>query len=287
MRVCSLVPSATEIVAALGRADCLVGVSDECDFPPEVRSLPTVSASRVDSSELSGLAIDEAVRGALADGRSLYRVDEEAIERLDPDLILTQDLCAVCAVSSRELCAVSTPTLALDAHTIEDVRGCIRTAGEVLGADDRAREVVAEMDETIERVRAGLAGRPRRRVFVAEWLDPPFAAGHWVPEMVALAGGEDVLGHAGGRSYPTTWDDVAAHAPELVVAAPCGFDHRRAAREARIPVLGCRIVAVDANAYYARPGPRIADGVAQLAFLIHPQAVEDPGLPYVEVEPAT
>src|SRR5262245_30163436 len=287
MRVCSLVPSATEIVAALGRADCLVGVSDECDYPPEVRTLPAVSASRVESSELSSLEIDEAVRAALADGRSLYRVDEELIERLDPDLILTQDLCAVCAVSSRELCAVSTPTLALDAHTVADVRSCILTAGGVLGAEDRAREVVTAMAGTIECVHVAVAGSPRRRVFVAEWLDPPFAAGHWVPEMVALAGGEDVLGHAGGRSYPTTWADVSAQAPELVVAAPCGFDHRRAAREARIPDLGCRVVAVDANAYYARPGPRIADGVAQLAFLIHPDAIEDPGLPYVELAAAT
>jgi iron complex transport system substrate-binding protein len=286
MRVCSLVPSATEIVAAVGRADWLVGVSDECDFPADVRRLPTVSASRVDTSKLSSLSIDEAVRDAIADGRSLYRVDEELIDALAPDLILTQDLCAVCAVSSRELCAISTPTLALDAHTLDDVRRCIVRVGEVLEAEERAQAVVAGMDATIERVHHGVAGRSRR-VFVAEWLDPPFAAGHWVPEMVAAAGGEDVLGRSGAGSYPTTWEAVRAERPELVVAAPCGFDHHRAASEARLPELGCRVVAVDANAYYARPGPRVADGIAQLAFLIHPESMDDPGLPYVELAIAT
>jgi iron complex transport system substrate-binding protein len=286
MRICSLVPSATEIVAAVGRADWLVGVSDECDFPAEVRDLPTVSASRVDTSELSSLAIDDAVRAAVADGRSLYRVDEALIDELAPDLILTQDLCEVCAVSSRELCAISTPTMALDANTLADVRQCIVRVGEVLDAEARAQAVVADMDATIERVTEKVDGSSRR-VFVAEWLDPPFAAGHWVPEMVAAAGGEDVLGLAGERSYPTTWDVVRDEHPELVIAAPCGFDHRRAAREARLPELGCRVVAVDANAYYARPGPRVADGIAQLAFLIHPDRVEDPGLPYVELASAT
>jgi iron complex transport system substrate-binding protein len=286
MRVCSLVPSATEIVAALGRTDCLVGVSDECDFPPEVRELPTVSASRVDTSELSSLEIDDAVRAAVADGRSLYRVDEELVDGLEPDLILTQDLCAVCAVSSQELCAIATPTLALDADTLDDVRRCILTVAGVLGAEARGRAVVAEMDATIGRVERKVDGSPRQRVFVAEWLDPPFAAGHWVPQMVSAAGGEDVLGRAGERSYPTTWEDVRSARPELVIAAPCGFDHRRAAREADLPDLGCRVVAVDANAYYARPGPRIADGVAQLAFLMHPELVDDPGLPYVELAAA-
>jgi iron complex transport system substrate-binding protein len=286
MRVCSLVPSATEIVAAVGRADWLVGVSDECDFPAGVRELPTVSASRVETSELSSLAIDEAVRDAVADGRSLYRVDEELIDALAPDLILTQDLCAVCAVSSRELRAIATPTMALDAHTLDDVRGCIVRVGQALDAEEHAEAVVEDMDATIERVNRQVAGSSRR-VFVAEWLDPPFAAGHWVPEMVAVAGGEDVLGRPGERSYPTTWEAVRAERPELVVAAPCGFDHRRAAKEARLPELGCRVVAVDANAYYARPGPRVADGIAQLAFLIHPELVEDPGLPYVELATAT
>jgi iron complex transport system substrate-binding protein len=141
------------------------------------------------------------------------------------------------------------------------------------------------MRSKIAAVRDLLVHARTRRVFVAEWLDPPFAAGHWIPEMVALAGGRDVLGKSGAPSYPTSWQTVVAQRPELIVAAPCGFDHVRAAAEASLPALDCRVVAVDSNAYYARPGPRIADGVAQLAFLIHPDLVPDPGLPYVDLIP--
>jgi iron complex transport system substrate-binding protein len=147
----------------------------------------------------------------------------------------------------------------------------------------RGRAVVAEMRAKIASVRERVANAAARPVFVAEWLDPPFVAGHWVPEMVALAGGRDVLGRAGAPSYPTSWETVDELRPELVVAAPCGFDHERAAREARLPALKCRAVAVDSNAYYARPAPRIADGIAQLAFLIHPDLTADPGLPYIEL----
>jgi iron complex transport system substrate-binding protein len=139
------------------------------------------------------------------------------------------------------------------------------------------------MRTKIESVRQSVESAAPRPVFFAEWLDPPFAAGHWIPEMVAIAGGRDVLGRTGEPSYPTSWETVRESSPELVVAAPCGFDHERAAREAHLPALGCRAVAVDSNAYYARPGPRIADGIAQLAFLIHPDLVADPGLPYVEL----
>ncbi len=139
------------------------------------------------------------------------------------------------------------------------------------------------MEAKVAAVGERVAVAPPRRVFVAEWLDPPYAAGHWIPEMVALAGGREVLGRAGAPSYPTTWETVREQRPELVVVAPCGFDHARAAREATLPPLGCRAVAVDSNAYYARPAPRVADGVAQLAFLIHPELVADPGLPYVEL----
>jgi iron complex transport system substrate-binding protein len=139
------------------------------------------------------------------------------------------------------------------------------------------------MQAKIDAVGELVAGAPSRRVFVAEWLEPPYAAGHWIPEMVAASGGRDVLGRSGAPSYPTSWERVREQRPELVVVAPCGFDHERAAREASLPALGCRAVAVDSNAYYARPAPRVADGVAQLAFLIHPERVPDPGLPYVEV----
>ena len=287
MRICSLLPSATETVAALGLADALVAVSDECDWPPVVRELPVVSAARIDTARLSSLRIDSAVREALGDGRPLYAIDAELIDALDPDLILTQDLCAVCAVSSGavdELCATDAEVVALDAHTLREVMERIVSLGDLLGVRERGRAVVGEMETTIQTVRAQVAGAPPRRVFVAEWIEPPFAAGHWIPEMVALAGGHDVLGRPGAASYPTSWETVRAHGPELVVVAPCGFDHERAAAEASLPPLGCPAVAVDANAYYARPAPRLADGVAQLGFLIHPELVDDPGLPYVELE---
>lgn len=286
MRICSLLPSATEIVAALGLADALVGVSEECDWPPAIRGLPVVSASRVDTRTLSGARIDGAVRAAVSDGRPLYELDADLLEQLRPDLILTQDLCAVCAASSgdvRELCVTEAPVMALDAHSLAEVGASVVRLAETLGVPGRGREVAREMAERTAAVSARVSGAPTPRVCVAEWLDPPYAAGHWIPEMVAHAGGREVLGRAGAPSYPTSWDHVRDQQPELVVAAPCGYDHERAAREAELPPLGCRVVAVDANAYYARPAPRLAQGVAQLAFLIHPDLVEDPGLPYAEL----
>jgi iron complex transport system substrate-binding protein len=290
MRICSLLPSATEIVAELGLVDSLVGISEECDWPPEVRGLPVVTASRVDTSRLTSFEIDEAVRDAVGDGRQLYAIDRELLETLEPDLILTQNLCAVCAVSAdnlSELCATDAEVVALDAHTLAEIEGRILSLADLLGVSARGRTVVAEMEAKIAAVRRGVGGAPMRSVFVAEWLDPPYAAGHWIPEMVAIGGGRDVLGQAGAPSYPTSWETVLNERPELVVVAPCGFDHERAAREARLPPLACRAVAVDSNAYYARPAPRLADGIAQLAFLIHPDLVDDPGLPYVELATPT
>jgi iron complex transport system substrate-binding protein len=290
MRICSLLPSATEIVAELGLVESLVGVSEECDWPPEVRDVPVVTASRVDTTRLTGLEIDTAVREAVGDGRPLYAIDRALLEALRPDLILTQNLCAVCAVSANnvsELCATEAEVVALDAHTLAEIEGRILSLADLLGVPARARAVVAEMEAKIAAVRARVAGAPTRSVFVAEWLDPPYAAGHWIPEMVAIAGGRDVLGRAGAPSYPTSWETVREARPELVVIAPCGFDHERAARAAALPPLACRAVAVDSNAYYARPAPRLADGIAQLAFLIHPGLVDDPGLPYVELATST
>ncbi len=286
MRICSLLPSATEIVASLGLGESLVAVSEECDWPPEVRALPIVTASRIDTMRLSGFEIDRAVREAVGDGRPLYAIDRELLEALEPDLILTQNLCTVCAVSSNtvdEFCATDAEVVALDAHTLAEIEERILSLADLLGVSSRGRTVVDEMEAKLAAVGDRLIDAPRQPVFVAEWLDPPYAAGHWIPEMVSLAGGREVLGRAGAPSYPTSWETVRQHRPELVVVAPCGFDHTRAAREATLPPLGCRAVAVDSNAYYARPAPRVADGVAQLAFLIHPGLVADPGLPYVEL----
>jgi iron complex transport system substrate-binding protein len=289
VRICSLLPSATEIVGSLGLADMLVAVSEECDWPPEVRALPVIAASRVDTSRLSSFEIDAAVRDEVRNGRSLYAVDREILEALDPDVILTQNLCAVCAVSAdsvNELCATDAEVVALDAHTISEIEARIISLADRLGVPTRGRAVVTGMRSKIAAVCDLVGQARRRRVFVAEWLDPPFAAGHWIPEMVVLAGGQDVLGRAGAPSYPTSWQTVKKQRPELVVVAPCGFDHDRAAREAFLPAVDCRVVAVDSNAYYARPAPRIADGIAQLAFLIHPDLVPDPGLPYIDLMPA-
>jgi iron complex transport system substrate-binding protein len=288
IRICSLLPSATEIVAELGLADCLVGVSEECDWPPAVRALPVVTRSRVDSSTLSAREIDEGVRAALRTGESLYALDERQIEALAPDVVITQDLCSVCAVSSVEVGRLSTlraEVVSLDPHSIGEIGDTVLALATRLGVPARGRAVVGELERRIAAVRAAVAGLPRPEIFVCEWSDPPFAAGHWVPEMVEVAGGHDVLGRAGRASYTTSWSAVLERDPELVVLACCGFDAERAARESNLPDLPMRVVAVDANAYYSRPSPRIAAGIEQLAHLVHPEVVPDPGLPSVELVP--
>lgn len=238
MRICSLLPSATEIVADLGLTGSLVAVSEECDWPPDVRLLPVVTTSRVDTSRLSSLEIEQAAREAISDGRPLYAIDRDILDELEPDLILTQNLCAVCAVSAdavEELCATDAEVVALDAHTMGEIEERIISLADLLGVPARGQAVVDRMQATIAAISERVAGAPARPVFVAEWLEPPYSAGHWIPEMVALAGGQDVLGQAGAPSYPTSWDAVRAQRPELVVVAPCGFDHERAAREASLP----------------------------------------------------
>jgi iron complex transport system substrate-binding protein len=279
MRIVSLLPSATEIVCDLGLGDLLVGRSAECDWPPSVSALPVVTAARVDTQQLDSAGIDEAVRAALLEGFSLYAVDERLLEELRPDLIITQDLCRVCAVSSVEvgaLRAVDAEVISLDPRTIGEVEASVRLLADRLdacrgGTCEAGADVVANMRHTIVAAMESVRGLPPRRVFVAEWLDPPFAAGHWVPEMVDLAGGVDVLGRAGEPSYATTWERVAAEQPELIVVAPCGFDALRAEREASRFNLPAPHVSVDANAYFSRPAPRIAEGVAQLAGILHPE----------------
>ncbi|HEY1480144.1 MAG TPA: cobalamin-binding protein [Gaiellales bacterium] len=289
LRICSLLPSATEIVAVLGLEDLLVGVSEECDWPPSVRELPVVTRSRIDFSTLSSREIDRGVREAVRSGDSLYALDAEQIDALSPDLVITQDLCRVCAVSSGEvdrLCDLRAEVVSLDPHTIAEIGGSVLELAALLEASERGREVVSDMERRIAAVREAVAGRPRPEIFVCEWADPPFAAGHWVPEMVEAAGGRDVLGVAGRPSYTTTWDDVLAADPSLVVLACCGFDAARAAQDANLPALPMPVVAVDANAYYSRPSPRVAAGVEQLAHLMHPDAVADPGLPAIWLSPS-
>jgi iron complex transport system substrate-binding protein len=286
VRVVSLLPSATEIVAELGLDGLLVGRSEECDWPPRVGALPVVSAARVDTVSLSSRGVDDAVRAAVAEHRSLYVVDEELLAELAPDLVLTQDLCAVCAVASGDICLVDTPVLSLDPRTLEDVAASVETVGDALGAPEAGRNRAARFRAELAEVGAATAGLTRRRVFLAEWVDPPYAPGHWLPELVEIAGGECLHGRPGEPSGRITWDDVRASRPDLVVLAPCGYGAERAAREPVPDALGCRVVAVDGSAYYARPAPRLVDGARQLAHLLHPDAVPDPGLPAFDVTPA-
>jgi iron complex transport system substrate-binding protein len=289
MRICSLLPSATEIIAELGLVDSLVGVSAECRWPATVVGKPVVTAARLDPAELTSAEIDEQVRRAVHDGDSLYAVDADLIDELQPDIIVTQDLCTVCAVSSEGLagvCPVDAEVISLDPRTLDEVAGTVSLLARRLGAIARGEEIVLGMSQGVEATRRAVEGRPLRRVFVAEWIEPPFSAGHWVPEMVHAAGGTDVLGRAAEPSFATTWDDVLALEPELVVLAPCGFEAEDASERAGELELPCPAVAVDADSYYSRPAPRLADGVRQLGHLLHPDAVPDPGLPAYVLTPS-
>jgi iron complex transport system substrate-binding protein len=284
MRICSFLPSATEIIADLGLVDALVGVSEECRWPPEVVGKPVVTAARIDPASLTSLEIDEVVRASVRDGRSLYAVDAELISALGPDLIVTQDLCAVCAVSSGELasaCPVGAEVLSLDPRTLGDVAESVRELGRRLGVTEHAYELAGRMLGEIGQAAESVHGLRRRRVFFAEWIDPPFCAGHWLPEMIELAGGEDVLGQRGEPSRATTWEEVLALEPELVIVGPCGFGVTEAAERAAGLELPCPAVAVDGDAYYSRPAPRLAAGVRQLAHLLHPDVAPDPDLPAI------
>ena len=285
-RICSLLPSATEIVAQLGLADRLVGVSAECRWPAEVIGKPVVSSTRIDPAALTSMEIDRIVRESTGEGRSLYAVDAELIDRLEPDLIVTQDLCAVCAVSSEDLstaCPLGTEILSLDPRTLEDVATSVYTLARRLGVEDRGRAVVEEMWGKVQAVERAVAGAGRPRVFLAEWIDPPYCGGHWIPEMIERAGGECLLGRRSEPSYAVSWEEVLEQHPDLVIIAPCGFLAKEAAQRAAHLRLPCRVVAVDADSYYSRPAPRLADGVIQLGHLMHPDVVPDPDLPAIEL----
>jgi len=291
MRIVSLLPAATEMVAALGAVGRLVGVSHECDFPPQVRSLPRVTRTRVDPTLPSG-AIDRAMVEAKRAGVSPVEVDVDLVAHLRPDVLIGQSVCDVCAVGPGELARVVTtliPTpwvVTLHAHTLDEVLLDIRRVGEALELRDEADELDAGLRYRLRRVgaRAQRSGKVaaqhaaplrRPRVLVLEWLDPPYVAGHWVPELVALAGGQDVGSTPGEPSRPRPWNELAALAPDVVIVAPCGFDIPRAQAElaaltdqqARL-LLGRRVEFLDGNAYTSRPGPRLVDAAEQLSRLI-------------------
>lgn len=283
MRIVSLLPSTTEILFALGAGDDVVGVTFECDTPAEARTRRIVSSTTLPEG-LSPREIDDAVTAAVAAGEDLYRLDAGALADLDADLVVTQDLCAVCAIDVGAVddalahLGCSAQVVTIDPHTLEEVFGSIRALGVVTGREDAAKGLVASLHERLVAVRAAVADRERPRVMVLEWADPPFAPGHWIPEMVRAAGGEPVMGTAGERSVRTTWDAVGAALPDVIVCAPCGYDRAGARKqadelvEAGVLPEGVPVHAVDANASWARPGPRLVDGIEELAGLLHPPA---------------
>lgn len=281
MRIVSLLPSTTEILFAIGAGDDVVGVTFECDYPPEALSRRIVSTSALPEG-LAPAEIDAYVVGAVSRGEDLYHLSADALADLDPDLVVTQDLCAVCAVDvsvvddALAYLGCRAEVLTIDPHTLDEVFASIETLGRATGHLDEAQRLVADQRARLEAVRARVAGRPRPRVLLLEWTDPPYAPGHWVPEMVEAAGGECLLGKPGAKSEQVLWETVHEAAPEVVVVAPCGYDldgARRLADElagsGELPP-GVPLHAVDANAAWARPGTRLLDGVEELAALLHP-----------------
>jgi iron complex transport system substrate-binding protein len=281
VRIVSLLPSTTEILFALGAGDDVVGVTFECDFPAEARTRTIVSTSAMPEG-LAPAEIDAFVAQAMARGEDLYRLDEGALAGLDADLVVTQDLCAVCAVDVSVVddalahLGCTADVLTIDPHTLDEVLISIEALGTATGHEDDARALVADQRERLAAVSTRVAGRPRPRVLLLEWTDPPFAPGHWIPEMVTLAGGEPVLGTAGEKSRRVTWEQVHASRPEMIVVAPCGYDLAGATALAEVLVRsgvlpdGVPVHAVDANASWARPGTRLVDGVEELAAILHP-----------------
>ena len=278
MRIVSLIPSATEILFAVGAGDDVVGVTFECDHPPAARERRVVSTSAMPEG-LTPREIDDFVAAAMTAGEDLYRLDAGALAELDADLVVTQDLCAVCAVDVTTVddalsflgCRADVATL--DPHTLDDVLATIGEVGRLTGRSDEAAEVVASLETRLAAVAERVAGRPRPRVLVLEWTDPPFAPGHWIPEMVTRAGGEPSLGVAGTRSSRITWDEAVASRPDVVVCAPCGFDldgSAALADDVRHRFPDVPVVPVDADGLFARPGPRLVDGVEVLAGILHP-----------------
>ena len=289
MRIVSLVPSATEMLFALGVGDEVTAVTHECDHPPAALELPKVTRDVIGSG-LPPDEIDRAVRELTEQGRAIYELDEHALRALAPDLIVTQALCAVCAVSYDDVRALAErmdpapDVLALDPHTLGEMLGDVRTLAQATDAKDAGVDLVQDAAARIDRVRLAVRDAPPVSVAALEWLDPVFVAGHWTPQLIDYAGGVDVLGLAGERSETRTWEEVAAAAPEVVVCMPCGYDAERAHEEAEafgdeLAELGARrVVAVDAAAYFSRPGPRLVDGLELMAHILHPDLVpEAPG----------
>jgi len=290
LRIYSFLPSATEIVYALGLGDQLCGVTSECDFPPDARRKPVVVESLLDPSGLAQGAIDSRVVESLSHGHGLYRINREFLVKRKPDVVLTQDLCEVCSISLREtLKTISDLSsqckmISLKPRGLEGVLQDISTVGKACGAQVQASRLVRALRKRIHRVQSDVAGLPVPRVFCVEWYDPVFASGHWVPEMVRLAGGEEGLGSAGKESRRVDWESAVAYDPEVLVLIPCGFGVERAVADIGMlsglrgwqdltAVRNGMVFAADGSSYFSRPGPRLVDGLEMLAPMLHPDSL--------------
>jgi iron complex transport system substrate-binding protein len=286
MRIASLLPSATEIVCSLGLEDELVAVTHECDYPESVRAKPVLTRSVLSGASSSG-EVDRHIRELVHQGSSIYALDAELLEALHPDLILTQELCEVCAVSypiveraARRL-GSSPQLVSLEPESLEDVFENIRFVGGLVGRRDAAEQVGDSLRRRVATVEQRVAGRPRRTVVCLEWIDPPFNCGHWTPELVTIAGGDERLGAARQPAHPIEWQQVIDADPEVVVVMACGFSLERSLREVeaarrRFDALRADTWVVDGNAFFSRPGPRLVDSVEIMAGILHPGAVDPP-----------
>jgi iron complex transport system substrate-binding protein len=280
---------------ALGLGEQVVAVTHECDYPPAVRELPRVTRDVLPAG-LTAAQIDAAVKERTLRGESIYELDTDALQELSPDLIVTQALCAVCAVSYDDVRALADTlenrprVISLDPQTVGEILGDARTLAAATDSRDAAAKLVYDSAGRIDRVRLRVRGHRRPRVLALEWLDPPFAAGHWVPQLIEFAGGDDVLGFAGERSEQRTWEEVIATNPDIVLVMPCGYDAEIAHREAEMhreqlaEVGAGEVVAVNASAFFSRPGPRIVDGLELLAHIIHPELFPEPPSEVLTVE---
>jgi iron complex transport system substrate-binding protein len=289
MRIVSLVPHATELLFALGLGDQVVGVTHECDYPPAAQELPKITRDKLPAG-LGPAEIDAAVRERTEKGEAIYDLDEDMLADLEPDLIVTQELCPVCAVSFEEVEEVAKTldpcpqVIALDPKTFGETMGDIRTVAQATDTRESALDLVARQRARVDKVKIAVKGVTRRGVVAIEWFDPVFIAGHWTPQIIELAGGIDLLGFAGEHSEQLPWEALEAARPEVVLCIPCGYDGPRALAEAeqftdRLRAIGAKeTIALDAAAYFSRPGPRLVDGLETLAHALHPDRVpEAPG----------
>jgi iron complex transport system substrate-binding protein len=294
MKIASLLPSTTEIVCALGLEDSLVGITHECDFPASITGKPHLTASRISHETMTSLEIDHAVRSQLDGHGSIYDLNEKLLSELGPDLILTQELCDVCAVSYKivqkaaRIFAADATVVSLEPNTLEDIFGNIITIGELTGTKEKAEELVESCRQRIAAVRSRTQNTARPKVFMLEWLEPPFAPGHWVPEQVAAAGGECLLGEPGERSVTINYRQIFAARPDIIVLIPCGYYTADTLRQLgstvfpsnwrEIPaVMNDNIWALDAASYFSRPAPRVVDGIEILARIFHAGIFGEPG----------